>query len=116
MQGDCFTAAPEAAGKEKPQHRHTLGETKIVNEVPATTTSGGQFTLITYCGDPNCRQQIDIVTYHTDPVSAPPECVHDWEGTGSAVNDLEYYINYKCKKCGATKVEGPFPFEQGQGQ
>ena len=54
-------------------HRHTPGEQKKVNEIPATTTSGGQYTLITYCGDPTCGQQIDIVTVKTDPLPPPSE-------------------------------------------
>ena len=52
-------------------HRHYPGEQKKVNEIPATPTKGGQYTLITYCGDPTCGQQIDINTYQTDPLPLP---------------------------------------------
>ena len=56
-------------------HRHYPGEQRVVNEVPATYTEGGHYTLITYCGDPTCGQQIDIVTYQTDPLPLPANSV-----------------------------------------
>ncbi len=51
-------------------HTHIPAE-KTVNVVEPTLTEGGQYTIVTYCTDPDCGMELDSKTYYTDKLTLP---------------------------------------------
>ncbi len=71
-----------------PQLTHKPGKTQTVESIPATCTSDGNETIITYCD--LCGEQIDL---KNNPITSPGHQYGDWEELSSGS------FQRQCKVC-----------------